>query len=489
MRGGFRILPAAALGVCFAAERAEAHAFGVRYDLPLPLGLYLSAAGAAVALSFVVTAAFAARRDGRPLHPFLVLSRDPDAWPLLRPIRLALCLIGVALLLLILAAGFLGASSPTSNIAPLLVWVVWWVGFLLFTAFVGNLWPLLSPWSAVYDGVARLLPAARRRLPTQAFYPRWLGSWPAAILLLAFVWLELVGSLGESPRALAGILLLFTVFAVLVMAWFGRTTWLSNVDPFHKVFDLLGGFAPLGRSRRMPGHALLLRVPGMGLAERRAESLSDVALIMILLGAVIYDGLTETPLWASALDWVSRSEALRRPLLTLANLGLRPLDVVETVGLLAAPLILSALYAFFSLATALAVGKISTAQVMRNFAPSLLPIAIAYHLSHYLSYLLLAGQLVVPLASDPFGLGWNLFGTRHHAIDVGIIGAKTVWYVSVVALVSGHVISVVLAHLEAMRCLPTAKAAVVAQIPFLILMVGFTVCSLWILAQPVVSGP
>ncbi|MFD2856706.1 hypothetical protein ACFSZS_20770 [Seohaeicola zhoushanensis] len=31
---------------------ATAHAFGARYDLPLPLGLYLSAAGLAVALSF-----------------------------------------------------------------------------------------------------------------------------------------------------------------------------------------------------------------------------------------------------------------------------------------------------------------------------------------------------------------------------------------------------------------------------------------------------
>jgi len=42
---------------------------------------------------------------------------------------------------------------------------------------------------------------------------------------------------------------------------------------------------------------------------------------------------------------------------------------------------------------------------------TLVPIAVAYHLSHYFSLLLTAGQFVIPLASDPFGFGWNLFGT------------------------------------------------------------------------------
>ena len=57
----------AALAVCLAAlqpQQAVAHAFGARYDLPLPLGLYIAGAGLAVCLSFVVAAVFL-----RPTEP------------------------------------------------------------------------------------------------------------------------------------------------------------------------------------------------------------------------------------------------------------------------------------------------------------------------------------------------------------------------------------------------------------------------------------
>ena len=37
--------------------------------------------------------------------------------------------------------------------------------------------------------------------------------------------------------------------------------------------------------------------------------------------------------------------------------------------------------------------------------------SVAYHLAHYLSMLLVSGQFIIPLVSDPFGLGWDLFGT------------------------------------------------------------------------------
>jgi hypothetical protein len=272
------------------------------------------------------------------------------------------------------------------------------------------------------------------------------------------------------------------------MALFGRAVWIADVDPFHKTFDLLGGFAVLGRSRCLPGAPLRLRLPGAGLAERRTERLSDVAFVMVLLAAVMFDGFTETPPWASALDWLARSERLRPALLGLAALDVAPLEVAETLALVAAPLLLSAVYVFFALLAARIAG-VGAGTVIRGFAVSLVPIAIAYHLSHYLSYLLLAGQLVIPMASDPFGFGWDLFGTRNYMLDVGIIGAKAVWHLSVAALVCGHVISVILAHGAARRCFPTARAAILAQLPFLVLMVGFTAGSLWILAQPVVIEP
>ena len=77
---------------------------------------------------------------------------------------------------------------------------------------------------------------------------------------------------------------------------------------------------------------------------------------------------------------------------------------------------------------------------------SLIPIAIAYHLAHYFSLFAIAGQFIIPLASDPFGYGWDLFGTMLYRIDIGVVDAKFIWYLSVVAIVTGHIVAVWVGH-------------------------------------------
>lgn len=76
-----------------------------------------------------------------------------------------------------------------------------------------------------------------------------------------------------------------------------------------------------------------------------------------------------------------------------------------------------------------------------RFVLTLVPIAVAYHLAHYLSFLLLAGQFIIPLASDPFGFGWDLFGTTLYRINIGIVDARFVWFMAVGAIVAGHVVA------------------------------------------------
>src|SRR4030095_12757951 len=60
----------------------------------------------------------------------------------------------------------------------------------------------------------------------------------------------------------------------------------------------------------------------------------------------------------------------------------------------------------------------SPVELARSFALTLVPIAIGYHVAHYLVFLLIQGQYIVPLASDPFGKGWNLFGTSGYRVDI-----------------------------------------------------------------------
>ena len=85
-------------------------------------------------------------------------------------------------------------------------------------------------------------------------------------------------------------------------------------------------------------------------------------------------------------------------------------------------------------------------------------------------------------------MGWDLFGTKGYRIDIGVVSAKFVWYLSIATIVAGHLIAVYLAHITALRVFTTARAALFSQIPMMALMVAYTMISLWILSQPVVES-
>ena len=64
----------------------------------------------------------------------------------------------------------------------------------------------------------------------------------------------------------------------------------------------------------------------------------------------------------------------------------------------------------------------------------------------------------------------------------------TVWNVQVGLIVLGHMVSVYLAHVEALRLFPKRSQAIASQLPMLLLMVLFTTAGLWILSQPIKPG-
>jgi hypothetical protein len=212
--------------------------------------------------------------------------------------------------------------------------------------------------------------------------------------------------------------------------------------------------------------------------------------VLLVLSTVTFDGFMETPLHAGLLEWIG-SEPLFHPLLLkLHELGFDLIVVLDTVMLALSPLLFLLVYLGFSwLVKEVPDSELPVMEIAGLFVLSLVPIAIAYHLAHYLSYLLLAGQLIIPLASDPFGAGWDIFGTTSYSIDIGIIGAKFVWYTAVIAIIIGHVFAVGVAHFVALRVFESPSVALKSQYPFLVLMVAYTMLSLWILSQPIVGRP
>ncbi len=375
-----------------------------------------------------------------------------------------------------LVAGFFGTNDPNRNIAPTLVWIVWWVGFSYLAMLVGNVWPVVNPWRTLYD-----LCCAQQPRPV-APWPRRFQEWPALALLLVFGWVELVFPYRATPVVLATLVLVYSALTWAGMARFGPDAWLEHADPFHRVFELFSRFAPLAS---VSPDGLVLRPHAAGLLWRNGKrsSTAEVAIVMAMLAIVLFDALQGSKHWAALEDIVHALDP---------KLGDAGWVALHTLGLLGTWLLLLGLYlGACALAKVAAGGALPTTACARAFAPTLIPIAVGYHFAHTFTYLLVQGQSLQFLVSDPLGIGWNLFGTRDAQIDIAIIGTKTAWYLALSAIVTGHAISVVLAHVTAERLLATRAQVFRALLPMTLLMVVYTIVSLMILAEPLVrySGP
>ncbi len=481
---------------CCAAAPAAAHAFGARYDLPLPLRYYLIGAGAAVALSFVVMARVFRAEDARSKVRWTDLTGIAPLRAVLDPVTAAARVASVGLLALVVAAGLFGTPRTTGNFAPTFVWIIWWVGLAYVASLAGNPWPTLNPWSIVFSAFERLArrPGTKRRKLPGLACPSWLGAWPAVGLFMLFAWFELISETAKEPATLAIAVLIYSGITWAGMAAFGHRTWLARGEAFSLAFEVFGRFAPIGSQRGRfpdpcPGRVQLRPYAGALIVTEPCR-LSVTAFIVAMLSTVTFDGFKETPLWGELLRWIARSPAIHPVIRAVHDAGLDFHVVIETVMLVAFPLVFLAVFLGVSWMAGRAAGdRRPVGETVGLFVFSLVPIAIAYHLAHYLSYLLIAGQFIIPLVSDPFGFGWNLFGTADYRIDIGVIGARSVWLAAVIAIVLGHVIAVGVAHFIALRTHPTVSAARRSQYPFLVLMVGYTMISLWILSQPIVGGP
>ncbi|MGH3146959.1 MAG: hypothetical protein ACRDTR_14285 [Rubrobacter sp.] len=490
------VLPLA-LSLLVLPDRALAHGLGQTYDLPVPFWLYFFGAAAAVLVSFVQVGVFVGEGDAVLGYPRFDLLRLGPLRALLgaRLFLGGVRLVSVALLALVILSGLFGNQDPLDNFAPTFVWIVWWVGMGFFVAFVGNVWPLVNPWKILFewaDALSRRL-GAERGLELAKTYPVW-GVWPALALYAVFIWVELVYEGRAEPHNLAVLALCYSGVTWAGMVIFGKETWLRRGEAFSVFFGLLGRFAPTEARVTDPGlcdgcsgccptvggecvncyecfakaspedRELDLRLPSVGLARPEPVPPGGVIFVILVLAGVAYDGLQETPPW-------------------LELVRLTPLT--QTSGLISLPLVFFVLYlGFVKLSQVMGGGVGGLRLFAAAYVYSLVPIAVVYQVAHYFSYLLVQGQAIIALASDPFGWGWDLFGTAGYGVNPDVIGADTVWYAQVALIVAGHVVAVYLAHLVALRLLEDRRKALLSQIPMLALMIFYTVFSLWILSQP-----
>ena len=481
-----------------APSPVTAHAIGGTFQLPVPLWLYLAGAAVAVAASFLVRT-----RTNRAARTQPAFATRPVPASIARAMRFALRLLGLAWWYGAIIVGFVvGDISP---LPAVVLWIGIWVGLPIVAVLVGNPWPSLSPFRNTFAGiewVARRFGADRLDLALR--YPPSLARWPAVLVLGGAIWAELILPGGEVAVTVAMLMAGYTMVTLAGMVLFGQISWLRHAELFEVELGWFGRIGPLARRSRsaqlcsgceeMCDAQRCLDCSECSVAaedhERRPEvrrwivgltavgrpGWSDVVFIILVLAGVTYDGLRETAVGAFGFNAFYPSiSTMLGPTNSMTFL------VVETLQL-------SAVFALFlgafvvTIAVTHAVSDSHARGSMRTMAGrysvTLLPIAGGYLVAHYLTLVLqglvwLPSLIVDPLMSLAPQLDW---------IPIGLV-----WYLSVAAIVGGHIAGIGLAHRRTLRDAPSRVT--LAGLPMVALMIGYTVLSLWIIAAPIVVEP
>ncbi|MFC7139024.1 hypothetical protein ACFQMA_04125 [Halosimplex aquaticum] len=420
-----------------------------RESLTVPTWLMLATGGAIVGASFLL-ASFATDRSAVDA---VIERRRTVALPAPAALRWGAGALGVVALVGVVVTGFVGPSDPLSNPAVVIVWAGWWAGFAMSTYLVGNAWPAVNPWRT-----------AVAALPDLGRTYRWrFGAWPSVAGLLALVWIEVVSPLADEPRVLAVTVVGYSVVTVAGAVVYGTETWFDEVDPVARVFRYYGAVAPLGRDR---DGSLSLRLPGAALASDLLDGVDDAAFVVAILWVTTFDGFVATPAWRD----LARG---------LVGFGYPP-ELLYPGAMLAGFALFFGVYLLAArLARRTAPTYVASETLARRFAPPLLAIAAGYHVAHFLGYFLSLIPALFAAVVAPFA-----------TVNPGLIVVPG-WFggVAIAGVLGGHLLAILAAHATAFDLFPGRLQAIRSQYPFIAVMIGYTMASLWIVTRPDVPLP
>lgn len=416
-------------------------------------------AAAALVISFVMLGMFwpKPKFEGRCLQRTL----PPPLQPAAKLLGVLIRLLGLAMFAVVLPAALFGELGANSTIAPVAVYVGFWVGLLFFSAVFGDVWRLLSPW----ENIAAAASWVKRR-----FFPgvaplrlRWRPSpaqsgWLAVATLLAFAALELVHPRPSDTRILGWAILGYSLFMLAGASLWGRE-WLREAEGFGVIFRHIGA---MGIFCRDSSGRLAVRPPLVGLAGMRV-SLPHAFVILLMPATTSFDGISRTDWWQGLLG---------------ARIGWQTVPF-GFFGLVQSVLNFSVIYVA-AMAVGAALTKTPLRKMLTDFSHSLVPIALAYHVGHYFSLVIFEGQNFLTFLSKPFGGDTNLFGTAHFRINYLLLAPTAIAWVQSITTLVGHLAGVMLAHDRAVaRFRP--RAALRSQIGLMVVMIGLTVTGMFLL--------
>jgi hypothetical protein len=455
-----------------------AHALVAKQDLPIPAWLFAWAASIVLVVSFFALSAawrkpqFEQER-WRPSAAWLTTVLR--SWPLQALCGgLAVFLLGVGIY-----SGIHGTEAPDRNFAITFFFVTAWIGFPFVSAIFGNVFPTFNPWRAIARVCGGAYRAGVGRRMRHIAYPERLGRWPAAVGLLGFVWLEVVyGSsggvaVGLEPHAAGVAACVYTGYTLTMMALFGCEEWCGRGEIFSVYFGMFSQLAPFGVKDGRIG-----RRRALAAATHWATSVpGSTAVVIASIASTSFDG-AEDGAYKAALEHVGK---------WVEGAGIGPLATIRITDSIFMALTVAGIAAIYLLGVKgmrSVPGAPPYKQLVRGFAHSLIPIALAYLVAHYFSLFVYQEQAQFTyLLSDPLGTSTtNLFGTAEYGIDFNALTPNVIWYVQVAALLAGHVLGLTLAHDRALVYWRDYRRASRSQYWMLAVMVAFTCFGLYLLS-------
>jgi len=394
-------------------------------DLPIPFDLVLNAAVLVVVLTFVFLKV-SWKESILTSKETLFSTKQSTSGKL----------FGFLILALLTVPGLINNEAATVSITPLILWVFLWIGVPVLGLLFGDLYAKFNPLSILVnrEGEAN-------------------NVYPAAFLFICLTWFELVWSKPGNPRHIGIVFLVLLVVVSVVQRFYNKT--IIEVDPLLLLHHL---YSKMRITNSKPVFRTLLNN-----ISNLAQLKGMEYFILLMIGTVTYDGLRETTFWFDLFG----SQTYETSFSTIAFLLMNLLIIV-----------------FYRFACYFAIRvsgeDLNLNEISLKFGHTMLPIAFAYHVTHYLSLLLFEFQTVVYRLNDPFGFGWNLFNVQEPEVNY-FLEPIALWTIMVIVTLAGHMLSVVLAHDLSVKLFGHQKSDK-TQYVFLFITVALTLQALFVLS-------
>ena len=454
----------------FVPASAFAHVSERALILLLPTEFYIPAGIAVLILTILIayltpvsfiTSLFLSYKFKVNIHNYISVKAIED-------LKILISCISLIFLITLIIFGYIGSRDPLANPLSLFIWSVWFMVMPVIQIIFGNVWAFLNPWY----GFGKLFFKNKILFKLDQNYSLVFSS----VGFLLFSLFMLVDIAPDDPDRLANIVTIYLLVNFIFMKIFG-VDWLKNGECFTSFYRLLSKLSWIW----IKEGKIYVGFFGSQLKDINTFPPMSVLFLSIILATLSFDGLNETFLWFKIIN-VNPLEFYGRSSVVLEN----------SSGLIFFAI---SLFLIFSITIFLGHKFINEKVTFKNIiginSIALLPIALAYHIAHYLTSFLVNIQYSYKVASDPLNNGMDLLNLGDFNVTTSFFNTietvKLIWFIQAAAIVIGHVIAVLLAHSICEGYLKTKSSILISQFPISIFMIGYTFLGLWILSTPTVG--